>query len=679
VIDAHRQLEAAIARRLTGRRGRPLYVWGAGEGGRLAAARLTAQGVRVDAFVDCDPAKASTRLPGRRLLAPGDVVPMRPRPRVVIASMYWREIAAQLRAAGWRLRRDFEVFPVDGAADVPGLAAGLTSSAARYSAWRREWLSTLGLCRPGTRPETAVLAWPSPRRAPGTRSRIGHWERRLPPDDQRVVLYDARAGRVQWRWTHAGATAAVPGAGIYDSPPPSGRLPFLLRALAGAAALAPPIACRAGDVRRFLASPHRGDCSLRTFGDWLRRQPPGLAVGVAGVCTLSRREEPAIGQPGSGGAAPGLVAFAAHLAAAGEAVFSADEVAAVTAGWTTATDDAAPGFEYLRAGRRRLPRRPSLQVLVHSQGNFFFREIRDFLVRAWRRAGARVAVGDERSRRVASARAVVVAPHEFFVLDGRRRDWDHAADLVLVNTEQPQTVWFARCLDRLLTAAHVFDLNWQTALVLRTLGVDAHFLPLGIDPTGAATALRRRLPRTPALAGLRPQDRRLPRSRAWTARPIDILFVGTLSPRRAAALAAAAPALARYRCFLHLPPSVRPLSAGSADALDARDMADLCRRSKIVLNVHRDALPYCEWHRVVYQAMQHGALVVSEPMLPMPAFAPGRHFVSTAGAALPATLRGLLDRPDGARRAARIAARARAVLARRFHADRIARRALGVL
>jgi len=206
--------------------------------------------------------------------------------------------------------------------------------------------------------------------------------------------------------------------------------------------------------------------------------------------------------------------------------------------------------------------------------------------------------------------------------------------------------------------------------------VNAHFLPLGWDAHAAAGRPRRLMPPSAPFGCLSVAERRLPRRSTWDVRPIDVLFVGTLSPRRARAFAAAAAELSKHRCFLHLPPSVRPITAGSEDSLDARDMADLCRRAKIVLNVHRDDLAYCEWHRVMFQAMRHGALVVTEPMMPVPGFTAGRDFVAAPLKMLPTRLAGLLADPSGRRRAARIAARGHATLRRRFSASQIAARSL---
>jgi hypothetical protein len=259
------------------------------------------------------------------------------------------------------------------------------------------------------------------------------------------------------------------------------------------------------------------------------------------------------------------------------------------------------------------------------------------------------------------------------LLEGRNPEWDSAQDLVLLNTEQPQTRWFASCLPHLLSSPLVFDLNWQTAVMLRMLGINAYFLPLGWDERHAASLPRAHVRVRPPLLGMSPAERRLPKTDNWADRPIDVLFVGTLSPRRSRIFARAARELAHYRCFIHLPPIVRPIIAGSDDSLDARDMSDLCRRAKIVLNIHRDELAYCEWHRVIFQAMRQGALVVTEPMMRVPGFTPGREFIAAEIRQIPQVIALLLGGKAGARRAAGIAARGRDALRRRFPAEKIAR------
>ena len=671
-------LQAAARRELAERmsRGRrDIFIWGAGSAGRAAAAMLASHGVQSAGFIDRDGSKAGTRIEGLQVFLPEQIRTLEIRPRVLIASMYWREIGEQLRAMGYRPGRDVEVF-----ADEAAVALG-ADGARRYAIWRHQWYESEGLGRQPSVPRVRIVHV-SPQT---TRQSVRRSLAAVSDGREWILLVDDRVRRAVWSWKASaipdGAASSAPAA--YDVAPPSRDRdkPFLLRTLADAATLSGPVLCRAALLLEYLTGTRRRGLSLEALDSWIAaRSETPTAADPAGVChvgSLRPLTGPAtLRRPSV--AAPALVRFALDTAEHGRPVFAPAEVAYLPR-WAATALAPSSGIEYLNGARRRLDR-IEIQVLSHSRGNFFFREIRDFLAAAWRRVGARVQVGNEQSHPApAPCRRVIIAPHEFFVLDGRAPAWDSSRDLMLVNTEQPQTRWFAHCLRHLLESALVLDLNWQTALLLRTLGANAHFLPLGWDDSEPLGAPRRRLPATPPFLGMAPGERALPAPRAWHARPIDVLFVGTLSPRRARAFAAAAEALSRYRCYLHLPPSSEPLIASSQDSLQGRDMADLCRRSKVVLNIHRDDLPYCEWHRIMFQAMRHGALVVTEPMMPVPVFEPGRDFIAADLADLPRVLSRLLTPRSSSRIAARIAARGSATLRRHFPADEVARRTLELI
>lgn len=682
MTDARRLVASPIVERVS-RESRPLYLWGAGAGGRGVAAALVDRGVRVSGFVDRDPLKIGSRLDGHLVVAPATLLACRPRPRVVIASIHWREILLVLRRAGFRSRRDVDVFPVEGIGDLPRRVCP-DARGAIYAAWHRDWLAAEGVAAVGAGPAVLALALPAQLAGYGATAVRSRLARAVDDDATWVVLHDARAGRIRWRWKSSAARAsgAQVASAVYDWKPPTHRdaeRPFLLRALAHTASLVEPVLCRGSVVRAFLGDAGR-DVSLGALHAWIE-QRGFVRHDVAGFCELARRTSPtapARMRP-AGPVAPGLVRFATDLADAGLTVFGPEEVGKHLPTWTDAHVEAGYGLEYLRSAGRRTQAPVVLQILAHGRGNFFFTEIRDFLAAAWRRAGADVSVADERSAPAPGARAVVVAPHEFFGLGGHHPAWGSARDVVLVNTEQPQTRWFAAGMPRLLASPLVFDLNLQTALLLRALGVAAHFLPLGWETRSDLARPRRLLPARGPFAGMSGRERRLNDDRSWRARPIDVLFVGTLSSRRAMVFARTATSLTRYRCFLHLPPGGRPLAPGSDDALTARDMADLCRRSKIVLNVHRDDLSYCEWHRVVFHGMRHGALVLSEPMMRVPVFAPGRDYLVAELADLPRCLAQLLSTSGGARRAARVAAHGQATFQRQFDAGRMARRTMELL
>jgi len=127
-------------------------------------------------------------------------------------------------------------------------------------------------------------------------------------------------------------------------------------------------------------------------------------------------------------------------------------------------------------------------------------------------------------------------------------------------------------------------------------------------------------------------------------------------PPRKDELARLAPALARYRCFIHAPTgSGRPLPGGKHD-IGRDESLSLARRAKVILNIHRDEFPYLEWHRMITMGIQQGAVVLSEPTLPSPGIVPGRHFLSAGVDDMPLHLERLLDTPFGDELSGRVAA-----------------------
>jgi hypothetical protein len=72
------------------------------------------------------------------------------------------------------------------------------------------------------------------------------------------------------------------------------------------------------------------------------------------------------------------------------------------------------------------------------------------------------------------------------------------------------------------------------------------------------------------------------------------------------------------------------------------------------LNIHRDDIPYFEWHRMVQQGMALGALVVSDGCLPHPHFKPNEHFLQDEVRQVPNLIEWVLNTPDGRIAAGRI-------------------------
>jgi len=317
------------------------------------------------------------------------------------------------------------------------------------------------------------------------------------------------------------------------------------------------------------------------------------------------------------------------------------------------------------------------------RGNYFYDEMRALLNAALRAEGVDTILLDEESERPARVtHDVVVAPHEFFHLGEGRRWLDHPMleRAALITGEQLQTQWFVGSLPVLLRARTVLDINFHTAAVLRELvQLDAHFLPLGYLPGFTAFDPAPRLPDLPAL-------RSLPASvRAWdpsahttiAERPLDVIFLGSVSPRRARLFARMARGLSEFHAFLHLYSLAGPLVQGSTAELTTEAVSGLAQRAKVMLNVHRDDVPYFEWQRVVLQAMWHGTVVATERSLGVPGFTAGEHYLEADAVDLPEVVTWLVRSSDGRRRAEEISVAARETLQTRFDLCHVVRCLLG--
>jgi hypothetical protein len=317
------------------------------------------------------------------------------------------------------------------------------------------------------------------------------------------------------------------------------------------------------------------------------------------------------------------------------------------------------------------PSRPSrvetVAVYASSLGNFFFRQIADRLAAGFRASGNRVYRLDQNCQRPSGVTLdFVVAPHEFFLLGAGPR-WLQALDLargIVFNTEQPGTPWYFRSLRYAQGAGTLVDLSPHSAVMLPALGFPSSaFLPLGFV-AGSVCKEPEGLPEwVHGLEDLaaRPGDHG---ALAWRERPIDVLFLGTLTERRSAVLARLAPTLAAHRCFIHAPGHGRPLR-GAKGQIDDTHSRWLASQSKILLNVHRGEFPYFEWHRVVTLGAEQGTVVISEPSLPVPDIHPGMHYLSAQIEEMPSLIERLLG-PDGAATASDMTARCQADLAERL-------------
>ncbi|MCX8049561.1 MAG: class I SAM-dependent methyltransferase [Methylohalobius sp.] len=308
-------------------------------------------------------------------------------------------------------------------------------------------------------------------------------------------------------------------------------------------------------------------------------------------------------------------------------------------------------YAYMAGGREVNLFGRRLAVLASRGGNFFMREIGLTIAKAAEKIGAEVVVGDEQDK-IDLQKCdwiVVVAPHEFFTLGkgvGRFSYFARWAErLLLVNTEQPQTQWFRTAWEFLPSARAVLDINYQTALYLRQMGVRAYFLPLGYAPTSVPGPL----PDHPAFLHLPPQIRNCTPT-SYQERPLDVVFVGTASPRRKAFFARHAPFFAGLETFIYLPEGDRPFVPRDQRTLDFAMLSGLIQRAKIVLNVHRDEHPYLEWQRIVNLGIMQQTLVLSEHCDFCPAVRANQDYLDVPLDLIPTVCAHYLAHPEEAER-----------------------------
>ena len=265
---------------------------------------------------------------------------------------------------------------------------------------------------------------------------------------------------------------------------------------------------------------------------------------------------------------------------------------------------------------------PRVAIGVSSRGNFFMAEIARVLEDAFKQLGTQVRLFNESEVPAVSDTdpVLIVAPHEFFPLgDGHNslKAFARASSLIMLNTEQPQTPWFAVAERYLRRASVVLDINFESARHLRASGYQAFVLPLGYSDYIARTFDGRVLPEHELFKHMCDQGL-TPPSASYADRPIDILFVGTASPRRRNFFARAAGFLASTNSFIYMPDGDIPFSVGSPRTIDTAAFVALARRSKVLLNIHRDDVPYLEWQRIVTFGIMQKTLAVTDHCNPGP-------------------------------------------------------------
>ena len=322
--------------------------------------------------------------------------------------------------------------------------------------------------------------------------------------------------------------------------------------------------------------------------------------------------------------------------------FIDDRSAAIDSEKNSRTSNPLPG---LASGDR-------VSVFCNRQGNFFFAQIQDLLCSALQRIGvaAHAAFETEVSDKTEGLK-IVVAPHEFFYLGAMEKTENHRyfGDAILVNTEQMGTQWFSQAFRHLSSAKWILDVNLQSAATLTRIGHPASFLPLGYLPGYEPLDKPQAVPPTPAtLSAQAPVFNAIPDPEgALDGRPIDVLFIGGLTPRRERFFAQHADFFSQRRCFIHLADIAAPLLPEACHAIGPEAFTGLSQRARVLLNVHHGDTPYFEWQRMVFYGFWQKTCVVTERASYVPGFEPGTHYFEDDLAHLPGLIEWATRDPQG--------------------------------
>lgn len=252
---------------------------------------------------------------------------------------------------------------------------------------------------------------------------------------------------------------------------------------------------------------------------------------------------------------------------------------------------------------------PTYKVFVSSSGNVFMAEVAAAIADAIEATGREVS---RHSRGLPQADPgtinLVVSPHEyFFLLEGHSEAEivRAASHSVTLGVEQPGTPWFEVGARYASYGPIAVDIGRQAVRELQHRGIEAYHLQLGYHP-------------------------------GWddwggddgTERGVDLLFLGSLTGRRAEFLAESAGILSEWHCDLRVFEVTGPVKRGNEHFLTGREKYSLLAGSRVLLNVHQGARDYFEWVRII-EAMSNGCLVVTETSRGFAPLRPAEHFVQS--------------------------------------------------
>jgi GT2 family glycosyltransferase len=244
------------------------------------------------------------------------------------------------------------------------------------------------------------------------------------------------------------------------------------------------------------------------------------------------------------------------------------------------------------------------------RSNLFIREIGELVIAGFRELGcdATLLLDEVPVAGNNDIIQIVLTPHEYynlFLLDQmpRKRARDFTRDLVLLCTEQPDTGWFQQNLRWGSYARAVADINPLGVSAYLAHGLHAHHLALGYHQV-----LR---------------DDEVPQH---SERKIEVMFLGSLTPRREQFFARHTDFFSTHNCHLRFVPLGFAKTELSRSYLPPLHRNRLLADTRVLLNVHYSDQQYFEWHRVLL-GLANGCCIITERCTGYGPLIPNEHFV----------------------------------------------------
>jgi GT2 family glycosyltransferase len=230
---------------------------------------------------------------------------------------------------------------------------------------------------------------------------------------------------------------------------------------------------------------------------------------------------------------------------------------------------------------------PELAFVMSPRQNYFFREIVAAVRHELDAQGIHSSLHERFPEPQPDRVYVLVPPHEYVALEGKEAlpSDQLLARTIFVCAEQPETVHFDDNLELAPRAGAVFDINPRSVELFKEAGVSASYLALGYTDFWDHYDPERE-------------------------RDIDVLFLGSLSPRRLRYLSLYGPTLSRWKTHLQISDNSAP-NTGSSTSFVTDEKWDLLSRAKVLINLHQGEEPYFEWLRAM-DAIHCGAVILSE-------------------------------------------------------------------